>query len=114
MELELDELMKEGIGKELVINDGNAETVLAIVELDSYLVTTDRLGEQAGRVRVTTANEARLNAAKTLVYNGHTYHINGNGTPEHGLVVFEILRALAENTKTNLFDLQDRQADFHD
>ena len=114
MELELDELMKEGVGKELIINDGNPDTVLAIVELDRLLVSTDQVGELAGRVFVTTANASRLNSASTLSYNGETFHINGNPTPEHGLIAFEVLRAQSENTKTNLFDLQDRQATYRD
>jgi hypothetical protein len=90
------------------------EVLTALVELDQLLVQTDRMVEQAGRIHVKAADAEKLHYGKALVYNGQTFHINGNGTPQHGMVMFEILRALTENTKTNLFDLQDRQATYRD
>lgn len=105
-------LNTEHFAETLTLNTG--DTVVGLVELDTFLVSTDRQGEQAGRLHVKTTDAARLNAAKTLVYEGHVFHINGEGTPQNGMVVYEILRTLQENGKSNIYDINDEQAEWHE
>jgi hypothetical protein len=87
-------------------------TVTALIDLGSVIADpqSEEVPELTGFLTVKTSDSAAVQAAQYLTMRGQRFHINGNGTDEHGMTTYNVVRQLAENTRTNIFDIEDQQA----
>ena len=104
----------EYLGEEITLHGATDEVIAAAVKLDSLDVDSDgdEQPEQTGVFRVIPEDVPKVLIAKKATIRGHLFHINGTGTKRKGLVPFSVIRNTDENTHTNLFDLNEEQADW--
>ena len=112
---EFDDLFTEvtdDLGESITLGGTSYLTITALVDLDQVTVDSqsEELPELTGFIRVATADAQKVIDAGTIVVRGQEFHINGNGTDQHGITEFNVLRRVAENKRSNLYDISDRQA----
>jgi hypothetical protein len=104
------------LGEQITLGGTSFVTVTALIDIGSVVADSlsDEVPELTGFIRVKTEDAQKVIDAGTVIIRSQEFHINGNGTDEHGIVTFNVLRREHENQRTNLFDLNDEQAVWHD
>ena len=111
LELELDELFKEGISDPVEVwfsdaDSGNTvhrlKRLRAIVQLDS---SQEGFSDVTGTMMVRLTDIDKVRGANTVEVRGEVYQISGHGTEQSGLVEYSIVRHVEEVESTDLYDL---------
>lgn len=105
---------QRAFGVSVVLHGDTDDTITARVELDELDVDPagEGPGEQTGRLRVESADVAAAQAAKEVTIRGKRFHIIGEGDSFAGGMDFSIRRADSEANRSNIFDLNDEQANW--
>lgn len=112
IELEVDEIFKEGIAEEVLLyrQDGHHDCVEGLVDL-SIGITEGQIflkADDAFRLELKTRPVLRLKLRQK------EWHVTDVGEPIGGLVPIQIDRAFAEQTHSNIRDLNDEQMRWSD
>lgn len=87
--------------------------VMATVEIFPVVPSDDEIPDTDGRLRISATDYLKLEGpTKAVTFKDKVYHINGDPVNSHGILLCSIRLDRKEIQRSNLFDLNDRQADY--